>query len=420
MTSRTGVAIGVGALITVLLGAFIYSNLERYTRYENAGPELDVRLNPWHAAQQYLLFWNIDSHRSFNLNPVLDKLQPTDTLVLANNGPIVNPGMQQQLFNWVADGGHLVINAHNTWQFESESSGDDFLDSLGIRVYSTEDEEEVDETASDTEPEADWEPDDAAARSEDTVPDSPIEGGQEEAGTSCTFFNLDDVRLLQLNEHLLQIESVPWRTLEPAYDIEAFSGEHWPNPLLQVQLGNGTLTALLDTTIWQDNRISELDHAYLLWYLVKDSTTTWLVSSDDSESLMQLIWRTAPYLLIALACLILSWGWQRWVRFGPMIQPPAPGHRKITEHIEASARFGWNHGEAHHLLEPLRDDIKQRVSRHCTYSYKNDTTQWLQYVAKIVHIDESELAHAMAGEAPRHEQDWTHLIHQLQIIRNAL
>lgn len=49
MISCIGVVIGVGVLIIVLFGVFIYFNFECYICYENVGLELDVRLNFWYV-----------------------------------------------------------------------------------------------------------------------------------------------------------------------------------------------------------------------------------------------------------------------------------------------------------------------------------------------------------------------------------
>jgi len=423
MNKRSLAIIAVALLILGAGIAWIASNIERYTRHVDDGATVDVILNPWYAAQALLDQQQKESHRSFNLHPVLEKLKPYDALVLFNSSTIGNPATRQKLMDWMHGGGHLIVTAQEEWDFDSESA-DPFLDSFGIRFYYQEEEYDDDyeeeypeDAAFDEMPESVNES--AALESTDT--ESVTEQTEEsEAGQSCAFIDYDDLFEVTWNQDILLIESLGGYTLDDEYDEAIRTGESWPNALLQYQVGAGKLTVLMDPTIWHNDRIGDYDHAFLLWQLVKQDDIIWFVSSNESENLLGILWRTAPYLLIGLGFTILIWGWRRWVRFGPLIPEPSNEHRQWLEHIEAATRFDWNHHQGQAMVDQLRQDIQQIMSRHHNLSYSQDQAEWLELLTQRCKLNQQQIQESMTQPSPHREHPWMELISQLQIIRNAL
>ncbi|RLU01525.1 DUF4350 domain-containing protein [Ketobacter sp.] len=405
----------LGTVILALAGAGLYwlsTQVERYTHQWDSGPELNVLFNPWHAAQQFLARQQKESHRSFNLHPVFEQLNPYDALILDNSAPIANPATRETLLDWVNNGGHLVITAVAEWDFDQEAA-DPLLDEFGVRLYALEEDENEDYAEDE-----DWTGEDieAASVEDATTPDEE----EDEAEQSCTFFSFDNLFALQWEGETLQIESVWNYTLDDDDGAARYGGDAWPNAVLQYQVGAGRLTVLMDTTIWESDRIGDYDHAYFLWQLVKADDVVWFVSSNDSESLLDKLWRTAPFLMTGLLVLLLIWGWRRWVRFGPMIPEPAGEHRQLLEHIEAATRFDWNHAGAGAMVESLRHDIRAEVSRQHHLDFEADQAKWLELVARSSQLDPNLVVQAMSQPSPEREHPWTELISQLQTIRNAL
>src|SRR3546814_1315811 len=52
--------------------------------------------------------------------------------------------------------------------------------------------------------------------------------------------------------------------------------------------GDGLITALTDSWIWQNRNIDQYDHAWLLWYLTQDSAVTLAHRSEHDGLLAQL------------------------------------------------------------------------------------------------------------------------------------
>ncbi len=426
MNQRT-LLIGLLVLLVIAGGGYwFYTKIERYTHHWDDGPKLDVLFNPWHAAQTFLQRQQKESHRSFNLHPVFERLNPYDALILDNAAPIANPATRETLKNWMNNGGHLVITAVEEWDFDLETA-DPLLDDFGVRLYSLVEEEDYEqdyeEVEFDSEEFAEIETpleQPPLTDTEESEESESVADEEDDAAQSCGFVVYDHLFTVNWNNEKLQIESLGDYSLDDEYGEATRGNDSWPTAVLQYQVGAGKLTVLMDTGIWANGRIGDYDHAYFLWQLVKADDIVWFVSSNASENLMQKLWRTAPYLLIGIIVLLLIWGWRRWVRFGPLIPDHSNEHRQLLEHIEAATRFDWNHHQSDTMLESLRDDIKAEVSRQHNLEFESDQSKWLELVARISQLDAPLIAHAMTQPAPEREHPWTELISQLQTIRNAL
>ena len=425
---RRHLLIVAAVLLLVAAGGYwLSTKIERYTHQWDSGPELNVIFNPWHAAQVFLQQQQKDSHRSFNLHPVFDKLNPYDALVLDNSSTIANPATREKLLEWMNNGGHLIITAVEEWDFDMESA-DPLLDEFGVRLYSMTDEEEDEEEEYDEEYEEyddetydeDIDEDEGFEKSDGKAQLTENEEEDSDAAQSCAFVTYDNLFQVGWDNETLQIEAFGEYSLDDENGEAQRSGNTWPNAVLQYQIGAGKLTVMMDTTIWENDRIGDYDHAYFLWQLVKADDVVWFVSSNDDEDLLDKLWRTAPYLLIGILVLLLLWGWRRWVRFGPMIPDPSNEHRQLLEHIEAATRFDWNHGRAESMVESLRNEIRAEVARQHSLDFTGDQQKWLDLVGRYSQLEPTTVAQAMSQTIPEREHPWTELISQLQTIRNAL
>ena len=437
------------------LGVYLYQHLERYDKQTNTGPSLKVLLNPWYAAQRFLERHSIESHRSRDLHSILDRLKVNDTLVLFNDTAIYSASNRARLEQWMQSGGHLIIAANYEWDEEEESSGDPFLDGYGVRMSWTEDDEEAeeededthedkaaendaataDETESDTAEETETVPaeeknatataeDSAAAKATDTTAANAGTSTAEDDAKACSIFRFNELFKVAWDESdtPLSIDFGYQYTLDDASGKASGSADHWPNGLLQYEVGKGMLTVMVDTDIWMNDSIGDYDHAFLLWYLVGGSPNVWLVISNDSDDLLTLLWRNAKYWMMGLIAMLLIWGWRRWVRFGPLIPDPTADRRQLREHLDAEARFSWQQKQMEPLLKAVRDDIWLRLSQqHGVQNHSPDQhDSALQKLAEISQHNADKVRTAMTCAVPVKELQWVELISDLQTIRNAL
>lgn len=468
MKRSTLIALAILMLLTGGLGFYLYQNLESYEKSENTGPSLKAIMNPWLAAQRFLERHHVESHRSHDLQSILDRLKVDETLVLFNDTAVYNTTSQQKLEAWMQNGGHLIITANYEWDEEENASGDPFLDRFGVRMKwigaEEEDGEEEDEdtleddsveeadatsTAEDAEVDVDADTDvdnENPADADESLPASPDETAPADtasagaaqsvapaSGTATPAATPDDncaisetpqpfkISLEELDKPVLINFGYSY-TLEDASGNAIGQADNWPNSLLQYQVGKGMMTVLLDTDIWDNQHIGDFDHAYLLWYLAANSPNVWLVVNSDSEDLLTLLWRNAKYWMIGLAGMLLIWGWRRWVRFGPLIPDPVADRRQLLEHIQAEATFSWQHKQLEPLLKSVREHIWQRLSQqHGIQNHSPDQHDIaLHKLAEITQQDAAKVRHAMTCPVPAKELHWIELISLLQTIRNAL
>lgn len=401
MSIRSRVIICLLSGLLVCLGYFVFSQLERYTRYKDSAMNIDALLNPWLAAQRFLEKQSIPSHRGFNLFPILEKLEPEDILVLNNSGPILNDALEKRLMEWMNKGGHLVMNATREWDAETANNPDPFLEALGIVLWQPEQETPDTDEGSDSNKEADTEKD-----------------AQQSALCEADAFSHQ--HWIAWENELIQIKAPADFDLAYSEELDVTTSGYWPNVFVQRVVGQGKLTVMLDTGIWSNDQIAQLDHAYLLWRLSDGHDTVWFAQANGSESLLEMLQRTAPWLLLSVLLLILVWVWQKSIRFGPLLPSPSGSERKITEHIRASTRFDWFHGQSELLLEHIRNDIRHRVFQHNPVSFTEDRQAWLDTTEQITEMKREQIRELMSCPAPTQEQQWTLLIQQLQALRKAL
>jgi hypothetical protein len=130
-------------------------------------------------------------------------------------------------------------------------------------------------------------------------------------------------------------------------------------------MGAGRLTILENTTLFNNNRIGDYDHGWLLSQLVRDNHKTWLLYSSNMDGIFTLLGRNLPQFLISCVGLLLFtiWFWQ--YRIGPFREPAVHSRRNILAHIDAMGRFSWEFDQAASLIAQLRENsflsLQQRL-----------------------------------------------------------
>lgn len=388
------------SLVLAGVGYLLSQLLEFHTRQVNSGPTLEVSFNPWFAAQAFLQQQQIKSRRATDLQDLWHHLQPDDTLLLLDEKPVYDSLSQRKLMDWMNQGGHLVLTASAEWSDDLQASGDPFLDAMGVRLSKLGDtaQEAAEEEEAEQEPKPDQ-------------PQTPI----------CTGTDHNPMFLLDLPglDAPVQISFGRYVTLEDSSGNPVRDSGHSPNGLLEYQVGKGRMTVLAGTHIWSNFAIDEFDHAFLLWQLVNKDSTVWFVAQHVSENLLQMLWRTAPFLLIGCVIWLLLWAWRRGMRFGPLLPDPPTARRQQLEHIEASLTFAWKLRQLEPFIQHLRDDIFFHLDRqHATGS--GNQHQRLEKLAALSGLPLTQVQQAMTCPVPYQEIRFTRLVSQLQTLRNAL
>lgn len=339
---RRQVWIGVGVLVLLALIAILalYS-LERVTKQEPVQPGAEARRDRFLLAERTLGRLGLKSVRIAALDSTAPL--PADSMLLlpARRGLVTRTALQR-LLAYVEAGGHLVV--------ESESIGivDPVFDAFAI-----------------TREEYPWE-DEADAYSFD------FDFLRERGKTAEYEIGMKQLAMVQMVEdgpqlavfmhggEALDAGSSLWR-----------AGDAQATRVLHFARGEGRVTAINDVRFATNDELARGDNAEFLWQLaqVGGAATQVLIYRGHTETLWQWLLRNALAVLLALAALLLLWLWSAMPRFGPRLPDPQPVRRRLLDHLAASGRFLWAHGQRQRLVAAgcrhARESVQQRYPHLC-------------------------------------------------------
>ncbi|MCG8668531.1 MAG: DUF4350 domain-containing protein [Pseudomonadales bacterium] len=416
------VIVGVIGLLVAGVVYLISEQFESVRMTINKGYTLEAYQNSYLAAQQYLASFDIESKSAVDITEIRDQLEPSDSLLLLNTRLIPEP-YHDFLLDWVNQGGHLIVTAHNMWDEDYGDSGDIFLDRLGVKMVTTlnDDVDEVEEAAEDLVEEILGEDDteESLVQQDSALQNSDDEENSTDINecTSYSYGRLTTVRYAE-NKPAIQVQFGTYVHLEDiSGNALAFEGKY-PNTILQYPIGDGMITTITNYRLWTNGNIGWYDHAFFLWLLVGNSNRTWFVFDKDSDSLLTLIERHFMEFFVSAALLLAFWLWYRAKRFGPIVAEPEKARRSLMEHLNANARFNWRHQQMDTLIKGQREEIKLHYSRrHGNYQSQ---AAMVATLAKASQLSNDEVEWALTCDTPYKEQDFTQLIRRLQRLRNAV
>lgn len=396
----------LGALLVLglgLLGSYLLSRAESYEEVVNHGPSPEARANPYLAAEYYLRKRGIEVTRADNLAGLATLPSRGQTLLLLANRSNLTPQQNERLLKWTAKGGHLLFIAERMWDEEEGKSGDRLLDTLNVQQYPVEtlDEDEADGAADaqTAEPSGEESTDEAP----DAYPELTKLYLENEQAPAYIGFDSDF--------HLYDANNLA--------HVWANSGE--ATHLLQIYHGDGLISIVTDAWIWQNDKLGNVDNAWLLWYLTQDSAVT-LVYNADRDNLLTLLQRHFTPALLALGVLLVLVLWHVGQRQGPLLQPQPASRRQLQEHLRGAADFLLRHGGQQRLLSNLQQDILRRARRrHPGFERLGVAEQW-QILGRLSRLPPAAISQAMRplGNKRLSASDFTRQVAHLQTLRNAL
>jgi hypothetical protein len=411
MSLRPRVLIGAGlALLLGLLAIYLAGRLQPYPETVEHGPAPEVQGNPYLAAEHFLRKRGLQVARAEGLE-VLDTLpSPGQTLLLLGNRARMTPRQADRLLEWANKGGHLLFVAERVYDEEDGKSGDLLVDRLGIQQYEAKDLEK-DEAA---------EPEEAEAGSE---ADADADADEHQPALA------EEDPFPELTKLYLENEQAPaYASFDPEFHLyDSQNRAHaWANSakathMLQLDHGQGLVTVLTDSWIWQTRDIDQYDNAWLLWYLTQDTAVT-LLYRAERDSLATLLGQNFPEALVALALLIALLLWHVGQRQGPLQAPANRARRQLQEHLRGSADFLLRRSGQASLLQGLQRDIQRRARhRHPGFERLAVAEQW-QVLGRLTRLPPSAISQAMRPLPKQrlNAAEFTRQVAHLQTLRNAL
>ena len=380
----------------ILLGLYLLSHLQPYEETLEHGPAPEAQANPYLAAEHFLRQQGLQVQRSADLRLLPTLPSAGQTLLLLGDRQRMSPRQVERLLAWTAKGGHLVLVAERLWDEDEGKSGDLLLDNLGLQQYQSDD---LDQPDGETE--------------------EPVQDADEAAAGAYP----------ELTQLYLENEDAPayfgFDTGFHLYDADnrahAWANSAAATHLVQLYHGDGLVSVLSDSWIWQNDSIANYDNAWLLWYLSQDSAVT-LLYHAERDDLFSLLLRYFPQALLALALLLGLGLWRAGMRQGPLQAPASPSRRQLQEHLRGSADFLLRRCGQHSLLQGLQADIQRRARRrHPGFERLGVTEQW-QVLARLTRLPSRAISQAMRPLPSQRLSavDFTRQVAHLQTLRNAL
>ncbi|MCB1590435.1 MAG: DUF4350 domain-containing protein [Xanthomonadales bacterium] len=385
--SRTGqVLLSILLLgICVLLFMAAY---ERRSEEEWQWPSPEARAQPFLAAERLLLAQQLQVEHVDSLTQ-LQSLGPHVTALVPANRGYPGPAALQAVDDFLANGGHLIIESEPLYQ------DDPLFDHLGIQRSDPDDEPDFDE-------------DDEAESDDEDDTDFDLD------------FEYDDwadrykrpLRPLNpLSPDLLQVDwpgqSAP--LVVSSRGGEILSSEHYSDRmlqgwdgvrLLQQRRGSGWLTALNDISFAENWRIGRHDNAEFLWQLLQTGDAERvLFFRARNEGLFVWLRTHAWKVLASVALLLLLAGWQAMPRFGALAADPEPVRRRLGDHLLASGRFLWSHGERRRLLTRALLHARSEMYRHQPHLRLLDPMAQAQHLVERWSVPPAAAQAIVSGDA---------------------
>ncbi|MEJ2395520.1 MAG: DUF4350 domain-containing protein [Candidatus Thiodiazotropha sp.] len=326
--------LAIGLFILIIVGGFAWwfsvnFELESYTAREEMSAE--ARRNPLLAADRLLrrLGQQVESQsgRQFLIHP---PEQPGVLLVRDLGAPLPQKRVED-LLAWVEAGGHLIASPG---RLQDEDLTWPLQERFGVVPVHASDleEDEIENTLKENEG-------DELVEVADTTPIFLPGDGQE---------SLD-----------VEFDRDTWFFVD-------YPDEYWQAPLgeaphlLIFPLGKGFVTFLSDSDFFGNERIGDSDHASLLAELTAKHDRVWLLYSSQMPSLVQLLWRWAPQLVVSLGFLGLLLIWRMSRRSGPRMRTTQTQRRDLLEHLQAAAEFNWRIDPSAGFLRQARKQVEKR------------------------------------------------------------
>lgn len=416
-------------VLTVLLCLFVaiwYFSLEWEEKEVDLGPSAEARRNPLLALQRLLEQRGqpVELVRGF---AGLERLRfgdtpigANDTLVLLNTGRSLRDSQVDRLWQWLEDGGRMLVAVDNPFFDMDALDSDPLLDRLGLTLAGhpwseldeDEDDEYVDEDETgEAEPLA-AEPAQANAQDDDETQKPGLCAWEHAALPVALAGHGEDELTMEFVSGVSFVDLDSDARVLASYNDKIF--------LVHQAVGSGDLYALPSMRALDNDFVHCQDNAYILWQLLRDSDKVWLVLNADSPSFWRHLWQLSAFGCIALLCALALWLWYKVPRFGPVLERRITGRRQFLDHISASAQFLIRQQGKDALIPPLRDEILHRLRlRQPGFSHLSRDEQ-IAKVAQLSGMKNADVEVALYRPLPVPDPIFIDVVQRLQHLRNVL
>jgi len=402
MTRRIVWSLVAVAVLATLGALWFLKNFEQVLATNWEGPQKEALRNQYLALER--LFDKLGRPIQRVKSPAaLDTLTAAGVLILDNDRRRnVDPARARRLLDWVNGGGYLIVAA--------EGSGNDpLLKVLGItscralpkqcHLVNDADEDEKDDEASDKT--------DKTADERANAPE-PIDVGLPDSQVSYHYL------------HHYPTEGLLGSSPGPVWSAGT---DPTRKHLLHYAWGRGQITVFDDLRFLHNWQLGNLDHAELIWALVRKyqpQGPLYLASRLEVPTLWQWLAESAWMTLISGALLIALWLWRIIPRFGGLLTPSRTERRDLLQHLAAIGRSVWREGGLTHWLAVVRQPLHQRLALRHPHLKQMETGRQHAALAEIATCSPDDIRSALTPGKAQTPKEFTRAMQTLLSLDHRL
>jgi hypothetical protein len=374
---RTRLGTLLGTLALACAASWFFSSFDRVTVDTYVGYRGEARRNPYLAAER--LFTRMGA-RTNELRSVreLKSLPPGGVLVLPAQRVPLGPQQIDAVLVWVERGGRLVVESNEAREHDA------LLARLGV--------------------------------AREALRDGERRGG------SCAASGPPYVRIPGRETPLLAELAQSARLRLPEHGV-AWTADTSSGPqLAALDRGAGQVVVATSVRFLRNSAIGSHDHAEFAWIAAGEDATREIGIYNEPHRLSLLDWllEHARGGLAGAALLLAVWLWRTVPRFGPLAREPAPGRRRLLEHLRAAGRHQWMSGDVSGLYAAAREACFTRVLRAHPEAAGLSADATARRLGTILDTPPADIESALAGQSLRNAHAFTRAVSTLQRLHSRL
>ena len=420
-------------IIVALIGAsfgLFFTYFEYHTESRDTGFRPRAINNPYLAAQKYLKKFGVQI-TSFDRHQPFKQLETFDSIYVSDSSHINTDQRILEFVDWIKNGGHLLVSVQGS-RFNSD---DIFLKHFGMEIEKSdcdctpqnlfenyveesineEGEKDLSEVLAELNEKIDEEEFDTYSNNQNTQEDVPFD-----QLTRLSFNGIDEELIINFDSRyslnhpaLFANHSGKTTPYSPFY----WEGDEYATHFIQFEIGEGVLSIVSDRSIFDNHRIGNYDHAYLLSILMGNVHQAAILYGVNMPSVITLMFKYLPEFFYSFMLTLAIWLYSKSVRFGPVIKLHSQSRRSLREHILAASQMLWKSPNQLDLLSQLREQVTLAAATAIPNYDLASASEKFDLLAEKSEFSIAKIQEAMTRENRANEMEF---IEMTRILKNLL
>ncbi len=360
-------------LISLLIGLFIYYILKDHRLIEKEqynGFSSEIRQSRYEVLKDYLekLEFTVDKH--VRVTSIKDLNNNSGALFLGVLPNRYTETEYNSIIEWVRNGGHLIINAPESYDYRTENENK-LLQYFGIsREY------------------------------------NDYNGDEDALNISLDNFTY----AISSQSHTKLLLSTNYNLLSREGEIDDF---------IQLEIEQGVVSVFSDNLFLLNDTIIDNDNALFahdIFNFRNQTGKVWIVEQPRMPYFMELIWDYYSKVVISAGVLLLALLFWLGRRFGSITEIEDTTRRSLLEQIHAAGIFAFKTKSLNKLTNKVRKDLIFKIEAKHPSIVFDSKSDIFEDIALITSMDKSLVEYAFKHEINDHQIEFLRIIRALYMI----